>query len=145
MSLRKATTADFEEVEGLLIACNLPSDDIAKHFGNFIVHEEEGVIIGVGGLEVHGTDGLVRSIAVKPASQGKGIGKSLYNSIENRAFELGIDALYMLTESAEVYFSQFGFIVIERKGIPNSIKNTKQFSLLCPSSATVMFKALTTP
>jgi amino-acid N-acetyltransferase len=143
MRHRRAQSADFDEIKALLIACNLPSDDIAEHFDTFVVYEEEGMIIGVGGLEKHGTDGLVRSMAVRSHRQSKGIGQSIYQSIENSARLSGIDTLYLLTESAVEYFSKLGFIVKARSEIPESIMSTKQFKFLCPLSATIMVRELT--
>jgi amino-acid N-acetyltransferase len=77
-----------------------------------------------------------------PKNQRKGIGELIYQSIEHKAGELGITALYLLTESAEVYFTKLGFLVKERSDVPVAIENTKQFKVLCPSTATVMVREL---
>ena len=142
MNYRNASIADLEQIKELLSSSKLPSDDAADHIDNFIVYEEERIIIGVGGLEAYGTTGLVRSIAVKPKNQKKGIGKSIYKSIEHKAYELGLNTLYLLTESAVEYFAKLGFIVKERTDIPVSVMNTKQYKALCPSTAILMFRKL---
>jgi amino-acid N-acetyltransferase len=142
MNFRSAKIADIEDIAELLNTSNLPSDDFTEHLDNFIVSEEAQTIVGVGGLETHGPNGLVRSLAVKPKHQRKGIGKLIYKSIENKAGEIGLSSLYLLTESAEAYFTKLGFIVKDRSYVPVSIANTKQFKLFCPTTATVMVKEL---
>jgi len=138
MNCRKATTADLKVIRELLRSSKLPSDDCNEHIENFIVVEDKGKIIGTGGLELYGANGLVRSIAVTPEYRGNGIAREIYRQIEDRAYASGIRALYLLTESATGYFKKQGFVVRNRSGTPDSIRQTKQFRELCPSSATIM-------
>jgi len=138
MNCRKATTADLKVIRELLSASKLPSDDCDEHIENFIVVEDKGKIIGTGGLELCGANGLVRSIAVTPEYRGNGIAREIYRQIEDKAYDSGIRALYLLTESATGYFKKLGFVVKDRSGIPDAIKQTRQFRELCPSSATIM-------
>lgn len=142
MNHREATDADLQIIKELLNASKLPSDDCDEHIKHFLVIEEKGKIIGIGGLEICGTVGLVRSMVVMPEHRGKGIAKNIYRLIENRAHGLGINALYLLTESATDYFKNLGFIVQERSEVPASVMETKQFKELCPSSAMVMFREI---
>lgn len=138
MKHRQATDGDLQEIKELLDCNNLPSDDCEEHIENFIIVEEKRKIIGVGGLEVYGNVGLVRSIVIESGYRGRGISKNIYNLIEDRAHSFGINTLYLLTESATDYFKKLGFVVQERQKVPKSIMNTKQFKELCPSSAMVM-------
>ena len=142
MNYREATDADLQIIKELLNISKLPSDDCEDHIKNFLVIEEKGKIIGVGGLEICGTIGLVRSMVVIPEHRGKGVAKNLYTLLEDRAHGLGIKTLYLLTESATEYFKSLGFIVQERSEVPVSVMETRQFKELCPSSATVMFRAI---
>ncbi|NOY73762.1 MAG: GNAT family N-acetyltransferase [Gammaproteobacteria bacterium] len=139
MNYRKAIGADLNEVKKILIANGLPSVDFGEHFDNAVVVEEKGEIIGLGGLEICGDIGLVRSIVVIPRYRGKGIAKNIYRLIEDKASHLGINVLYLLTESATEYFKKLGFTVQRRTETPIAVMETKQFKALCPSSATVMF------
>jgi amino-acid N-acetyltransferase len=142
MIQRNARITDLGEIEKLLNDCDLLSVDVEEHLDDFFVYKEEGRIIGVGGLEKRGVDGLVRSIAVNPSNQNKGVGESIYKSIELQAYRSGINTLYLLTESAVKYFIKYGFMVKERSGAPESIMNTKQYKTLCPSTAKLMFKRI---
>ena len=139
MNHREATSADLPTIKELLNISKLPSDDIDDHIDNFIVIEEKGNVIGVGGLEIYDDIGLVRSIAVVAEHRSKGIGEMIYRLVEDKANDKGINTLYLLTESATEYFKKFGFITQERSEVPASIAETKQFRELCPSSAKLMF------
>jgi len=142
MNHREATYTDLRAIKELLSSSNLPSEDCEEHIENFIVIEEKGKIIGVGGLEIRGVFGLVRSIVVVPEKRRKGIAKKIYKLIEEKAYSLGINTLYLLTESATEYFFLLGFIIKDRAETPISIMETKQFKELCPSSAKVMYREI---
>ena len=103
---------------------------------------QEGKFFGLGGLQICGAIGLVRSIVVVPEYRGRGIAREIYRLIESRAREIGIKALYLLTDTAAEYFLKLGFSVKNRNDIPTSVTQTKQFSELCPSSAKIMFREI---
>jgi len=96
-------------------------------------------------LEVYGEDGLVRSLAVVSEFQTQGCGSSLLQSLEHYSKSIGIKTLYLLTETAEQYFEGKGYESIDRQQASASIKETSQFSGLCPDSATLMRKCLRPP
>ncbi|MCU7844243.1 MAG: GNAT family N-acetyltransferase [Candidatus Thiodiazotropha sp. (ex Monitilora ramsayi)] len=142
MIYRGATSSDLVGIERLLRACRLPSDDIADHVQNFVIVEVADEIIGVGGLQVCGREGLIRSIVIAQDYRERGVAEKLYRILEECARSIRIDALYLLTESAEGYFSRLGFTTIERGDVPRSITETQQYQTLCPSSAKVMIRKL---
>ncbi|MEQ8534295.1 MAG: tyrosine protein phosphatase, partial [Imperialibacter sp.] len=61
---------------------------------------------------------------------------------ENDAARNGITELYLLTTTASKFFERIGYKVADRNTAPDAIKNTSEFSDLCPSSAVFMHKAL---
>jgi len=142
MNYRDAKQTDLQNIMEILQLSNLPSEDCAEHLRNFIIVQDEEKIIGIGGLEVYGTFGLLRSVAVVPVYRGRGIGKIIYKAIEEKAVSIGVNTLFLLTESAETYFSRFGFTVKARNEVPTPIVQTRQFKYLCPSSAKVMYLLL---
>jgi amino-acid N-acetyltransferase len=142
MNSREASKEDLLDIGRLLCSSNLPSQDIVEHIDNFVVIEENEIIIGVGGLEISGRVGLVRSIVVAPEHRGNGIGKKIYKLLEIKANDLGINTLYLLTESAAEYFLKLGFVIKDRADVPLSVMETKQFKELCPPSAKVMFREI---
>tara|TARA_B100000315_G_scaffold157259_1_gene145865 strand:- start:376 stop:843 length:468 start_codon:yes stop_codon:yes gene_type:complete len=142
MKYREASSADLPVINKILECNKLPFEDCEEHIGNFFVVEEEGKFFGLGGLQICGAIGLVRSIVVVPEYRGRGIARGIYKLIEDRARDLGIDSLYLLTDTAEEYFLKLGFSVKDRNEIPASVTKTKQFRGLCPSSANVMFREI---
>jgi len=139
MKIRQATDADLVRIKGLLKDNNLPFSDCGEHIDNFILKEDKNNIIGIGGIEVYGCNGLIRSIVVSKNQRGKGVAKDIFKTIKEKSFDLGVTGLYLLTEDANEYFDKLGFRAVERTEAPESIMNTKQFKELCPSSAVVMY------
>jgi len=138
---RNAKTSDTEGIKEFLNSNNLPSHDIDEHIQNFIVVVSENKqIVGVGGFESIGGIGMVRSIAVAPEARRKGIAKKVYMQLESMAYESGVKAFYLITESAVSYFTRLGFVPLSRQNVPKEIKSTKQFREICPTSATVMYR-----
>ena len=142
MKYRDAVTSDIEQIESLLKEYSLPINDIFENINNFIIAEQDNKIVGLGGFEKHGEIVLLRSITVTQEYRGKAIGKSIYQLLESKISRLGINQLYLLTETAADYFKNIGFTIKERINVPEAVMRTKQFSALCPSTAVVMFYEL---
>jgi len=101
-----------------------------------------GDVIGTGGLERFRDCALLRSISIKKDLQKKGLGKFIVGEVEKLAGQTGINCLYLLTTTAGDFFTKIGYETIDREAVPLEIKNTTEFSSICPSSATVMRKIL---
>ncbi len=142
--LRRATPADLPAVEALLLASKLPLDGVASAIGNFVVAEHEGALVGVAGLEVCCDNALLRSVAVQADWRARGLGRALVTRVISDAEARGLQALYLLTTTAEHYFPSFGFRVIARDQVPADIAATKEFQGACPASATVMHRPVST-
>lgn len=118
-----------------------PSDLNQTNIRLFSLKEDEN-LIGVGGLEVIGDVALLRSVAVDPAYQKRGLGAQLVSQIEKAAKESGLTSLYLLTNTAADFFKAQNYQVIHRDNFAESLKQTAQFSGLCPVSAVSMMKVL---
>ena len=130
-------------IRELLVECNLPSSDLEtaqlEHFlACGAVESPKGII----GLELFGGIALLRSLAVAQAVRGRGCGKALVAAAEQYAQERGVHDLYLLTTTAEDYFTRNGYVRIQRDAAPLAIQGTKQYSQLCPDSATLMLKRI---
>jgi amino-acid N-acetyltransferase len=55
---------------------------------------------------------------------------------------MNVNSIYLLTETAEGFFSKEGFKKIAREQVPPSIKQTHEYSTLCPEDAVCMVKKL---
>lgn len=145
-TLRLAARSDQAQVEALLTASHLPLDGVADSLGCFVVAESNQQIVGVAGIEgcgVAGEHALLRSVAVADAWRGKGLGRELVGRAIALAEMRGVNALYLLTTTAESYFPTFGFAQVSRDAVPDDVKATAEFQGACPASATVMTRALT--
>jgi len=143
MQIRTATSQDIPAVEQLLIESHLPTVGVEGIIGDFLVAEDDASIVGVVGMEYCCNYGLLRSTAVSSKWRGKGLGRQLVENIIARAESRGINALYLLTTTAESYFPSFGFEKTTRALVPAEVQATDEFKGACPASATVMSLHLT--
>ena len=139
----RPTAADFGSIRELLSANGLPASDLSLALlAHFRVHRDGERVVAVGGIELLGTTGLLRSVAVDPAYRATGIASPLVAALEREAARLGLDALYLLTTTAADFFARRGYVVVGRGSVPAAIRETAQFTQLCPGSATCMRKTL---
>lgn len=137
---------DLPAVRALRTAAGLPVADLtAAHLDDFWGGGESLDLIGVVGLEGYGTVALLRSLAVAPAWQGQGLGSALLAHAERVARQRGITALYLLTTTAEAFFTRRGYVRIGREAAPPMLRQTAEFAALCPASAACLTKALDAP
>ncbi|QLD86350.1 GNAT family N-acetyltransferase [Natronomonas halophila] len=139
------TSADAERMgwlEDLLEASGLPTGDLRTSEGRFFVASVGTERVGGGGLEIYGPDALLRSVVVPESKRGQGYGTALCDALEARAQANGVETLYLLTTTAEAFFDAHGYDVIDRETVPPEIRETGEFTDLCPKSATCMRKAL---
>jgi len=137
--IRTASAGDRDEVEGLLRRTDLPPDGLDEQFGEpYSVAVSDGRIVGAAGVEVYGNSGLLRSVAVDPAWQGRGVGAALTRERLRWAEDRGLDAVYLLTNTAAGYFPKLGFEPVPRDEVPEGVRTSLQFASVCPSTASVM-------
>lgn len=142
ITLREADADDLDRVEATLKANDLPYRDVRTGPGRFFLARSDGERVGVGGVEIHGTNGLLRSVAVAESSRGRGYGTALCEALEGYARENGVTTLYLLTTTASGFFQGRGYGEVDREDVPSSVRATTEFADLCPASATCMGKRL---
>jgi amino-acid N-acetyltransferase len=137
-SFIEVSSDDLNGVQALLRSNNLPFDDCGDHLSNFIGIAQGNQLIAIGGFEHVGRLALLRSVAVDAQYRGLGLGSSLIQKILGQLTLLKVETVYILTETADQYFSRFGFKVVERDRLPVEIQTTQQFQTLCPAFAIAM-------
>lgn len=138
-SIRSATPGDLGAVETALQEADLPLDGLRDQFGDgYAIAEADGRLVGVEGIEVHGSDGLLRSAAVLPSWRGKGVGDALTRDRIAWARRRGLRSLYLLTTTAGDYFPRFGFVAVNRAIAPVEVQKSREFAEACPSTALFM-------
>jgi len=140
--LQRATEATLSYVETKLEANGLPSQDVRSKPDCFYIGYDGDERIGVAGIEMYDTDGLLRSVVVEEAVRGQGYGTALYEAVETEAQSADVDTLYLLTTNASEFFIDLGYVEIERSTAPRAIQQTTEFDDLCPSTAICMEKTL---
>lgn len=143
MNFLRITDKHKSKLIALLQKSNLPESDIKiddKHlfFGSFNNINLTATI----GIEIYGTNALLRSLAVVDSERGNGLGKAMVKYLEDYSKDKNIKKLFLLTNTAEKFFLSIGYKICDRKNAPKEIKSTAQFSDLCPSSSSFMTKSL---
>ncbi len=134
-SIVRLHSEHLKQLETLLSSNGLPTDDCAEQGDIFCGIFNHGELIAGGGLEPAGDYSLLRSIVVKPSCRGRGLARAISEYLLEQARSQGRLAVYLLTESAEKYFEDLGFVRVSRSQVPQAITLTLQFSSLCPDNA----------
>ena len=143
IDIRRAHRGDFEAVTSLLRGAGLPVEDLSGEcMADFLVASVEGSLAGVIGLEPFSQAGLLRSLVVAPDARTAGVGRRLVAALEAHARRRGLTELWLLTIDADRYFAGLGYRAKQRHDAPQAIRETAEFALLCPGTATLMHKSL---
>jgi amino-acid N-acetyltransferase len=143
-TIRAAEPSDLAAVARLLQSVKLPIDDLTRGADlRLWILELTGELVGAVGLEGTGSAGsLLRSLAVAPSYQRRGLGQALVAYVERHARAEGIERLVLLTETAQPLFQRLGYEVVERHAVPEHLRQSAEFRSLCPASAVCMAKCL---
>lgn len=98
--------------------------------------------IGIGGIEIYESHGLLRSIVIEQTARGNGWRTALCETLEADASANGVETLYLLMTTAADFFGNRGYVKTDRPDAPVTIQQTNEFDNLCPTTATCMKKIL---
>jgi amino-acid N-acetyltransferase len=127
----------------LLKTHGLPAADLTfDHLEHFFFACSGQSLVGLVGLEIHGTDALLRSLVVAESQRGQGLGSRLVHHAERHAAQQEVRSVYLLTMTAEDFFARRGYGRIERTQAPLAIQRTREFEALCPASSVFMMKMI---
>lgn len=128
MDIRDATPVDLAAIESLLQSVNLTAAGVGDHLDTFLVAENGGSVVASAGLEVYGSAALLRSVAVRPDHQGRGLARTLVDRLFDRARRDGVRSLYLLTATAALYFRRFGFAPISHDEVAAPVQASREFT-----------------
>jgi amino-acid N-acetyltransferase len=127
----------------ILERANLPVADITDlHLERFFYVGAANAPTGIVGIEVYGTVALLRSLVVSEDARSAGLGTALIAHAEDHASSHGVHSLYLLTTTADAFFTRRGYTRIDRTLAPAAIRSTREFAGLCPASSAFMHKQL---
>jgi amino-acid N-acetyltransferase len=142
ITVTPAIDADISAILELLQRCELPIAGVAENVRAFAVARLDGVVVGVSGVEIYGSRGLLRSVAVERSARDRGIAALLVAHVVAHAERAGLSALYLLTTTARTYFEGHGFTLCPRDEAPEGIRDSWEFRTGCPDSAAFMRRVL---
>jgi len=140
ITFSRGTVEMLGAIRSLLAANELPHEDVAPHVENFLLAWSGEELVGTVGLELLGSDGLLRSLCVAPRVRRRGLATRLGRSAEALARNAGVRRLYLLTTTARTFFERVGYALCERESVPRRVRRTTEFSSLCPLTATCMVR-----
>jgi len=141
--IRQEHSSEREQILELLTQSGLPVEDLlAGSRAQFLVAENGGFLAGCIGVEFVSSCALIRSLAVRTANRGAGIGSRLLEAAESECRQRGVRDSFLLTLTAEPFFARRGYRRTERTIAPDEIAATTEFASLCPVSSTFMTKRL---
>ncbi len=139
ITLRAAGADDLAWAVALMTALGLPTEGLDEQFGDgYVVAELGGEAIGLGGMEVYGDAGLLRSVGVTKAFQGTSIGRTIVEDRLGWARGRRLGAVFLLTETAPGFFERLGFKIVDRESFPPEVQASKEYSEVCPDTAVAM-------
>lgn len=138
-SLRLANNNDYEAASSLLEDLDLPTEGMKEHFQDFIVVNNSDEIIGVFGIEIYESIGLLRSFGVKKKYQGKGFGAKLIDKMESYILEKNLDEVYLFSETADKMFAIRGYEYTTRDAADPIIQQSIEWQL-CNSTPLLIKK-----
>ena len=126
--LRKARIGDVPQIQTLVNSFAAQGEMLGRSLSelyeglrDFFVIEQDGEMLGCSALHINWEDlAEVRSLAVSPGLQGKGMGKALVNACIEEARSLGIARIYALTYRPE-FFEGIGFSKISKESLPHKV------------------------
>ena len=136
--IRAATAADVGAIKQLLETNKLPLAGVDDHWKTFVVAHDGDVLVGCGGSEAYANAALIRSIAVDAAHRRSGIGRLIVRNLLDRLSVRGIREFYLLTTTAQDYFSKRGFKICDRDEVHPQLLASREFQDACPGTATCM-------
>jgi amino-acid N-acetyltransferase len=142
ITLERPTDGEISRIEAILRRNGLPADDVRANAEQFFVASTDGKFVGIGGVETYGSAGLLRSVVVTEPYRNHGYGTALCANLESYARTEGVTALYLLTTAAATFFRQRDYEEVSRAEPPRCIRETTEFTTLCPDSATCLRKRL---
>ncbi|MHC4294798.1 MAG: N-acetyltransferase [Planctomycetota bacterium] len=87
----------------------------------FVAIDSDNRVVGCVAVDIFWADlAEVKSLAVAPEAQGRGVGKLLVEAAIEDARKLGAKRLFALTYETE-FFARWGFEVVDRQSLPEKV------------------------
>jgi amino-acid N-acetyltransferase len=127
--IRKAKISDAKQIQALIQLwakkgkmLERPLNYVYENIRDFWVFEADNKIVGCCALHIVGWESLaeIKSLAVAPKYQGRGIARALLESCLDEAKSLNLDKIFALTFVLK-FFQKLGFKKTDRNKLPHKI------------------------
>lgn len=143
MQIKSPTPKHLESLKQLLQRYDLPYQDLtAAKLPDFLLAWDGHRLAGAGGLEFYTEIALLRSLVVDQGYRNHGLGAHLVHRLEEYACLRGVRRVYLLTTTAERFFTALGYRRTVRETAPAALQETAEFRSLCPDTAVCMQRTL---
>ena len=129
-------------LKAALARAGLPVDDVEADGPLFWRFERNDVPVGFAGIEVHGTDALLRSLVTLPPVRQRGMGGAMVAKMETEARARGAEAIYLMAGDDAAFFARLGYAPCGRERVPAAIAAAAPFAKCRDASATAMVKSI---
>ncbi|HUU43118.1 MAG TPA: N-acetyltransferase [Planctomycetota bacterium] len=127
-TLRKAAVVDVPAIHKLILAyaherkmLAVPLSKLYERVRDFFVYETAAGVVACAALHVVWEDlAEVRSVAVAPEMQKRGIGRLLVEACKREAADLRIRRVFCLTYVPE-FFLRYGFREVDKSTLPHKV------------------------
>ena len=142
VTIGRARKDDLLGIFALLGRCELPKEDLEPHLSTTLVARKDNRVVGCSVLELYQECALLAYVAVEASFRGRRIGQRLTKGALDLARHHQARTVYLLTETATMFFHKFGFKSIQLSDVPQNVQQSDEFTTLCPDTATVMMASL---
>ncbi|EJG1187854.1 argininosuccinate lyase [Vibrio parahaemolyticus] len=128
VKVRPARLTDIETLEGMVaywanMGENLPRsrNELVRDIGSFAVAEHHGEVTGCASLYVYDS-GLaeIRSLGIEAGWQGQGLGSAIVNYLVDKARQMAIKKVFVLTRTPEFFMKQ-SFLPTSKSLLPEKV------------------------
>jgi amino-acid N-acetyltransferase len=125
--IRSMVENDVITVKQLLTKADLSCDHLLAGQRHYFVLENPQwpLILGAIGLEKYDHDGLLRTFVIERSLWNKELGNKCMNILLNYARQQGLKRLYLVTTASHTFFTELGFVSIDRDELPSSLLQTE--------------------
>jgi amino-acid N-acetyltransferase len=116
----------------LLDECELPREGLANHLATALVARDGTNIVGCSALELYQESALLRSVAVRPTHRRRGLASRLTKAALELARNHQVTTVYLLTETASMFFPKLGFKPILRSSTSEGSELDRVYHIMSP-------------
>lgn len=142
---RSAGPDDAGPVRKLLEEVGLRSEGVEDRLEDTVVSggdPRSGEIDATACVQHEDGFGILRSVAVRKPLQGKNLGLLAVAEAMARARAAGIRHVSLFTDTAPGFFERLGFRVVDRREMPEPVRNSVHAAEECAATATAMVRSL---